>query len=148
MKIDGLAVIDRVKVPLNQFFGGSDVWAEVRKYHPFAAAQIREESMKGMKFESFVTSSDEAQAGKKTAKISAIPLAEGMAEREMKVRNLKLEHGVTKHNMTSDGAACVWDKPLWDSLDNANPSILQYIVGKVDEQNEVASEDGDEADPT
>lgn len=143
MKIDGLAVIARTRVDLRDFFGGADVWVELRTYHPYAAAQIREESMKGMKFESF-----EASQGKKSAKVSAIPVAEGMAEREMKVRNLKLQHGVSAHNLQSEGTACVWDKPLWDALDEANPAILQHVVSRIDVQNAVASGDDSEADPT
>ena len=143
MKIDGLSTIARVRASLKEYFGGADVWVEIRKYHPYAAAQIREESMKGMKFESF-----EAGQGKKSAKVSAIPVAEGMADREMAVRNLKLKHGVSAHNVQTDGQTCAWDKPLWDAMDEANPAILQYVTAQIDAQNTGPVGDDVEVDPT
>ena len=144
MKIDGLQGPQRKRVELKEFFGGQDVWVEIRIYHPYVAAQLREESMKGMRFDSLEANSGDS----KSAHVKATPVSEGMADRETALRELKLKNGVAEHNITSSGNAVVWEKSCWDALDDASPKILGKVLDALDALNASDDDDEGEADPT
>ena len=140
--VDGLKRQTTVKVDLSEFFEvPTAVW--VKKFNPYCRAQLREVLMEGVRVDSV-----EMEAGsKKKGKVSAVPMSQGMAGREMKARDLRLEYGVQTHTITSGGAPAVWNADLWKELDEAEPAILAKVLEGIDELNTVAGAEG-EGDPT
>ena len=138
MAIDGIKAFSET-VDLAEFFD-EPRHVTLRLLLPITVAKIQEISVKGFKFEG---------SGGKTKGMSATPLADGAADRQMKVRDLKLEHSVTEHDITDDGQVVAWAKPLWKSLDELHPGILAKVLRAVDRINQLGNEEGEEdGDPT
>lgn len=142
MKIDGLKEVATVPVDLSEFFDAPLI-VQVRVMHPYGAAQVRELGMKGVEIKSF-----EAVEGKRP-NVSALPVAEGSADRAIAMRHLKLRFGVHSTTpITSGGSPVKWDKELWDALDETNPKILDRVIEVIDEVNGQDGSGQGEGDPT
>jgi hypothetical protein len=72
---------------------------------------------------------------------------EGLADREMKIRKMKLQYAFGGTNMKADGVPVVWGEALWDALDDGNPEILETVIEKIDEKSKFVAKEGD-TDPT
>jgi hypothetical protein len=148
MKIDGVKDLVLVPVDLSEFFE-TPARVLVKRMHPLGMALIRELSMKGLDVKSIEATP--AKGDEKAAqKVTALPVAEGSAQRSMDMRDLKLKYGVASHSLMSQGVALPWDKATWDALDEANPAILEKVTAVVDDVNSmgVVREAEEEGDPT
>jgi hypothetical protein len=136
VKIDGLKALPYCRVVLDEFFD-EPTYVDIKVIPPMGRALIRENVM------SSFTIGDIDQKGKAS---SIQTRTEGMADREIKTRNLKLRYAYATSNIRVDGQPGVWDEALWDGLDGANPKILEKVVAEIDRTSKLVGE-GD-ADPT
>jgi len=136
MVVDGAKRAETRKVVLDEYFE-QPTSVTVRILGPYAKAQIREVLMSGFNI------GDVDAKGKAT---SVQTRAEGSADREMKVRDLKLAHGFVSTDMKSGGVVPEWNKALWDALDEVDPRILEKVIGAIDDFSRIL-EGGDSANP-
>lgn len=136
MIIDGVKKADTRTVVLNEFFEQPTV-VVIKMLGPYAKAQIREVLMSGFNI-------GEMDAKGKTASVQT--RNEGSAEREIKIRDLKLAHGFASTDMKAGGVVPEWNKALWDALDEADPRILEKVIAAVDDFSKII--EGGDTDPT
>lgn len=130
MQVTGVKRIGTKKVTLDRFFD-APTYVEIKMMSPYGRAKVREIAM-----ESFDV--DEVDSKAKTASVKA--RFAGMADRDMKTREVKLEFAFVSHTIQAD--TTTWCKELWDALDEADPRILDTVLSEIDSFGKV-----DEADP-
>lgn len=123
MVIDGVKKAETRQVVLNEYFEQPTV-VVIKILGPYAKAQIREVLMSGFNI-------GEMDAKGKTASVQT--RTEGSADREVKIRDLKLAHGFVSTDMKSGGVVPEWNKALWDALDDADPRILEKVIAAIDD---------------
>jgi hypothetical protein len=136
VKIDGLKALPYCRVKLDEYFE-EPTYVDIRVIPPMGRALIRENVM------SSFTVGDIDSKGKAS---SIQTKTDGMADREMKVRNLKLKYAYANSNIKVDGQPGMWDEALWNGLDDSNPKILEKVIAEIDRTSRLSGE-GD-ADPT
>jgi hypothetical protein len=136
MVIDGLKKLDTRRVELGEFFD-SPASVTIKILGPYAKAQIREVLMSGFSIGEMDT---------KGQKASVQTRNEGSADREIKIRELKLSSSFVSTDIKSSGVTPGWDKSLWDALDEANPKILEKVISEIDKFSKLNDEV--ESDPT
>jgi hypothetical protein len=122
MQVDGVRAVGTKRVALDAFFE-KPTFVEIRILSPYAKAQIREVLMSSFEI---------GDVDAKGAKANVTTRSAGQADRDMKMRELKLVNGVTANNITVGGANAEWGKELWDALDEANPRILETVLESID----------------
>jgi hypothetical protein len=137
VRIDGVKTVPCERVALDEFFSES-TWVDVKIITPVGRAHIREIVMSTFDIGDIDAKGKASDIKTKT---------EGMAERELKIRRLKLQYGFGGTNMKSDGIPVTWGEPLWDALDEANPMILEAVLAKIDTSSKFVAKEGD-TDPT
>ncbi|MDD5547156.1 MAG: hypothetical protein PHO67_08400 [Candidatus Omnitrophica bacterium] len=137
MVVDGVKKADTRKVVLDEFFD-QPAHVVIKILGPYAKAQIREVLMSGFNI------GDVDMKGKAT---TVQTRSEGSADREIKIRDLKLAHGFASTDIRSGGVVPEWNKALWDSLDEADPRILEKVIAAIDDFSKML-EGGDAANPT
>jgi len=136
MTIDGVRKAESKRVELNEYFD-QPTHVDVRALGPYAKALIREVIMSGFNI-------DDVNAKNSSANVKTKP--EGMADREMKQRFIRLKHGFVATDMKAGGEIVEWNEALWNALDEANPAILEKVLATIDGMSRGA-ESGD-TDPT
>ena len=122
MSIDGVKRVGTKRVMLDEFFA-EPTFVEIRITPPYTRAKVREVMMASFNV-------DSVDASGKSAGIQT--RMEGMADREIKIRDLKLSDCCVATNMKADGANAVWGEALWKELDEANPGILDKVIREID----------------
>jgi len=134
MVIDGVKKAETKQVVLDKYFEQpTSVWVKI--LGPYANAQIREVLMSGFNI---------GDADVKGESVSVQNRSEGTADRDIKIREIKLAQGFVSTDMKSGGVVPEWNKTLWDALDEANPRILENVVSAIDD----ISRGGGDMDPT
>ncbi len=137
MVIDGVKKAETRTVRLDEFFDQPAV-VVIKMLGPYAKAQVREVLMSGFNI-------GEMDTKGKTASVQT--RSEGSADRELKIRDLKLTHGFVSTDVKSGGVVPEWNKALWDALDEADPRILEKVIVSIDDLSKLV-EGGDASDPT
>lgn len=137
MLVDGVRKAETRKVLLDEYFE-QPVSVVIKMLGPYAKAQIREVLMSGFNI-------GEMDVKGKAASVQT--RSEGSADREIKIRDLKLAHSFVSTDIKSGGVVPEWNRALWDSLDEADPRILEKIIAAIDDFSKIL-EGGDAANPT
>ncbi len=139
MRIDGALGAPIEKVVLDEFFD-RPAHVNVRAISPYGRAMVREILM-----ESFEVG-DVNTKGKVT-ELKTKP--QGQADRDMRVREVKLRHAFAGTDIMADGQAVPWDKELWGALDEVDPRILVKVLDAIDRiSGGYKGEEDGETDPT
>jgi hypothetical protein len=133
MRIDGAVGAPIERVVLDEFFD-RPAHVDVRIISPYGRAMVREILM-----ESFEVGDVDTKG--KVSDVKTKP--QGQADRDMRVRDVKLRHAFAGTDIMADGQAVPWDKELWNALDEADPRILTKVLEAIDRIN-----GGEAADPT
>jgi hypothetical protein len=136
VKIDGLKALPYCRVKLDEYFE-EPTYVDIKVIPPMGRALIRENVMS-----SFTVGEIDAKGKAGSIQTNS----EGMADREMKVRNLKLKYAYANSNMKVDGQPGMWNEALWDVLDESNPKILEKVIDEIDRTSKFSG--GDTSDPT
>jgi hypothetical protein len=139
MKVDGIVGSPVRRVKLDDFFGGREVWVDIKAISPYGRSLVREIQMEG-----FIVG--EVDTKGKVADVKTNP--KGQADRDMKVREVKLRHAFAGTNIMADGQAVPWDQALWSAMDEANPAIIDKIIDSIDEVSKLGTPEDGESDPT
>jgi len=139
MKVDGIVGSPVHRVKLDDFFGGREIWVDVKAIAPYGRSLVREIQMEG-----FIVG--EVDTKGKVADVKTNP--KGQADRDMKVREVKLRHAFAGTNIMADGQAVPWDQALWSAMDEANPAIIDKIIDSIDEVSKLGVPEDGESDPT
>jgi hypothetical protein len=134
MKIDGLKALPFCRVVLDEYFE-VPTFVDVKIIPPMGRAQIREVVMQSFNLGDLDTKGKTSSIQTKT---------EGMADREMRTRDLKLKFSFANTNIKVDGQPAVWGKELWDELDDVNPMILEKVVKEIDRTSKLNAGEGDD----
>jgi len=122
VKVDGIKRIATKRVTLDEFFS-EPTFVDIRIMGPYTRAKIREVMMS-----SFDVSNVDAVG--KSAGVTT--KTEGMADRDMKIRTMKLTECAVGHSIKSDGAGVAWGEELFKELDDADPRILGKVISEID----------------
>ena len=133
MTIDGIKKLETKQVDLSEFFD-APASVTIKILGPYAKAQIREVLMSGFSIGEMDT---------KAARASVQTRNEGSADREIKIRELKLSCSFAGTDIRSSGVIPEWNKALWDALDEANPKILDRVLFVIDKFSRL----GEDAEP-
>ena len=136
MVIDGVKRAETKKVALDEFFD-APASVVIKMLGPYAKAQIREVLMSGFNI-------GEMDVKGKAASVQT--RSEGSADREIKIRDLKLAHSFMSTDIKSGGVVPEWNRALWDSLDEADPRILEKVLSAIDDFSKIV--EGGDTDPT
>lgn len=136
MKIDGVRGAPVTRVALDEFFE-RPTHVDIKPISPYGRALVKEILM-----ESFEVG--EMDAKSKTADVKTN--TKGSADRDLRMREVKLRYTFVATDMQSEGQPVTWDKPLWDALDEMDPRIIDKVIDAVDSQSKFTS--GDDTDPT
>ena len=136
MTIDGVKKAEGKQVDLDEFFD-RPTFVRVKILGPYAKAQIKEVLMAWFNI-------GEMDAKGKTASVQT--RTEGSADRDMKIRDLKISNAFVATNIQVDGANVEWNRTLWDALDDADPHIVEKVVTAIDSISKIV--EGGDTDPT
>ncbi|MDD5391077.1 MAG: hypothetical protein PHD37_17200 [Gallionellaceae bacterium] len=136
MKIEGVKGAPVERVVLDRFFD-RPAHVDVRVISPYGRALVKEIMMESFEL-------GELDAKGRASEVKANP--KGAAEREIRVRDVKLRHSFVGTDIMADGVPAAWDKPLWDALDEADPRILESVIETIDRISK--TEVGEDTDPT
>ena len=138
MRIEGVKGAPVERVELAQFFD-RPAHVDIRVISPYGRALVKEIMM-----ESFELSGIDAKGRASDLKTNP----KGAADREIRVREAKLRYAFVATDIAADGAPILWDKPLWDALDEADPRILDTVVEAIDRISAMGQGAGEDTDPT